>query len=373
MATKAAENEEIFVEQIGRKKFWEVLIIVYAVLLFGALVFSFFPLHIGEKEWNVGISLFSAILTYTIIGCLQSVGSTQVGARYFINKPIDEVPSGFVFVPPLFCTLEKDPRNLIQAELPDNPEKIFHAPKEGWDGIVPPGKKPPIRIAFGPYDKNQGIPVDDPFNVQMTAEVVPVIVYQIRTGSYIQFRAVVGNRENAEQIMEDTTVAFFNDALSKVTPAVVKKDTDKYNKELKNAIEIRTANWGIDLKSTEIKAINYSHTYNEKILDIPKARINAQASIIAAKANKEALTREGEGKGAAEKAILNGRTAGLEDMKVKLSLKGSEVLAAETARGITNNPGQKTVVAGAGGFRDLAMVGSVLGDALSTGKEVKNA
>ena len=60
-------------------------------------------------------------------------------------------------------------------------------------------------------------------------------------------------------------------------------------------------------------------------------------------------------------------------MSAELNISGNAVLAAETARGVTNNPGQKTIIAGSGGFKDLAVIGAVLGETLTNGKEAKNA
>ena len=52
-------------------------------------------------------------------------------------------------------------------------------------------------------------------------------------------------------------------------------------------------------------------------------------------------------------------------MMEDLHLKGNEVLGAETARGITNNPGQKTIIVGADGFGKItAVAGSILKESL---------
>jgi len=64
------------------------------------------------------------------------------------------------------------------------------------------------------------------------------------------------------------------------------------------------------------------------------------------------ITYKGDGWGG-QKAILDGRTAGLKTMKDDLGLAPDLVLSAETARAITQNPGQKTVIVGPKGFSDL--------------------
>ena len=356
---------------IGRRAFWQYVGGIYAVLLLIAVVLWFFPIQMGKMEWNWGLALLYALIFYTVASCSQTVDSTELGARYFLDKPIDQVSSGFVFVPALFCTLKTDTRNVIQDELPADPEKIWRAPETGGDGKVPPGMFPPIRVTFGPPGPNDGIPKDDPYNMRMTAEVVPVVIWEIK--DYIRFRAVVGSIKEARKQMADTAATLFNALFANMTPAAAMKGLDVHSETLRGTIDDKVEHWGINLRTAEIKAINYSHALNTAVLSIPKATVTAKATVIDAEGKKTAQILAGEGKGGAEKATLIGRTEGLKTMASELDLKGREVLAAETARGITDNPGQKTIIVGSGGFKDLATVGAVLGESLSNKMEVKNA
>lgn len=329
----------------------------YAVLCLVSVWASGHSATVFGSDWNWGLALFLAIVLYTIASFRQ-LGPTELGARTFLGKPIDQVSSGFVFVPVGIFSLEVAPAIFIQNELPSDPENIFRG-----DGKVPPGKFPPIRIPFGlPTEEN-----DDPYDHRMTQEVVPVVTWRI--DDFVKFLTTIGSVEEARGQMEDTAVAMLTEAFAKITPAVALLKLEVHSENLREAIDKRVDGWGIELKSVKIKAINFNHELNAAILSVPQATVNAKATIITAEAKKRQLGLEGEGAGAAEKAILDGRTAGIKNMASELGLSASSILAAETARGITDNPGQKTIIAGSGGFSDLAIVGTVLGETFNK-KEV---
>lgn len=324
----------------------------YATLLLISLIASNYSATVLGSDWNWGLALFLTITLYTIASFRQ-LGPTELGARILFGKPIDQVSSGFVFVPVGIFSLEVAPATFIQDELPSNPENIFRG-----SGETPEGKFPPIRIPFGlPTEEN-----DDPYDHRMTQEVVPVVTWRI--DDFIKFLTTVGSVKEARSQMEDTAVAMLIEAFAKITPAVALKELEKHSENLKRSIDERVEDWGIELKSAKIKGINFNHELNAAILSVPQATVNAKAAIITAGGKKRQLELEGEGAGNAEKAILDGRTAGLKNMVSELGIDGRSVLAAETARGITNNPGQKTIIAGSGGFSDLAMVGTILGETL---------
>lgn len=325
----------------------------YVVLVLTSRMASDYSSTIFGSEWNWGFALILAVVLYTIASFRQ-LAPTELGARTLFGKPIDQVSSGFVFVPFGIVGLEVAPAIFIQDELPSDPQNIFRG-----DGEVPLGKFPPIRIPFGlPTEEN-----DDPYDHRMTQEVVPVITWRIE--DFVTFLTTIGSKEEARRQMEDTAVAMLTEAFAKITPAIALKELERHSDELKTAINDRVDGWGIELKSVKIKAINFNHELNTAILNVPQATVNAKASIITAGAKKKELELLGEGAGNAEKAVLEGRTSGLKKMATELGLTGNAVLAAETARGITNNPGQKTIIAGSGGFSDLATIGTVLGETLN--------
>ncbi len=357
--TKKAETQEdtkvakAATEKAGAKKgmFWLWMGGAYVLLSMVSLGLSFFSTTIFGMEWSWGLAMFLAIVLYTIAS-FHTIGPTELGARIFLGRPIDNLSSGFVFVPFGIFELEKAPCVFIQSELPSDPEHIYRGKDK-----VPDNMFPPIRIPFGvpkkPVD-GDGTLADDPYNQRMTQEVVPVITWQI--DDFVTFLTIIGGVEQAKRQMEDVSIANLTEAFALVTPAVALKGLVTFSDELKVAIEKATSEWGVSIKSAKIKAINFNHELNESIIGIAQAHVKARAAIITAEGEKEKRRLEGEGAGAAEKAVLAGRTEGLKKMMDDLGLEGHEVLGAETARGITSNPGQKTIIIGKGGIGELAAI-----------------
>ncbi len=302
-------------------------------------------------NWNWGLTVFFAIVLYTITS-FRTIGPTELGARLLFGKPIDNLSSGPVFIPFGVFTLELAPATYMQDELPSDPENIFHG-----EGTPPPGKFSPIRIPFGlPTEEN-----DDPYDHRMTQQVVPVVTWRIK--DLVKFLATIGGVKEARRQLEDAAIAMLTEAFAKITPAVALKGMEGHSLALHTALSTVVLDWGIELKSAKIKAINFNHELNTAILGVPQATVTAKAAIITAEGEKQKRRLEGEGDGAAEQAVLEGRTTGLLDMVTRLGVSGSQVLGAETARGVTSSPGQKTIIAGGTGFADLvAIAGTILGE-----------
>lgn len=332
-------------------------------------------------SWNWGWATLFALISYILLS-LRIVGPKELGVLLFFGKPIKELRSGLVFVPWLICQLNKETRLTIQDELPADPQYIFR--REDVE-VVPPGFFPPIRIPFGfPRKELEKIitkspdgktieheltvpPEDDPLNIRITAEVVPVIRWRIE--NYIQFLITIGSREQARRQMEDCAVASLTREFAKITPAVALANLGTYSISLQNEIRARIENWGIKLESAQIKIINFHRDLNDAISAVPEAKLNAKAIITKSEAAKEQERLLGEGKGAAEKAVLDGRTAGFKKMMNDLNVSAEVILGAETARAITENPGQKTVIVGQQGFTDLIGIATGIGKTKETEKE----
>lgn len=350
-----SENEK------GKKLlgFWLIITVVY--LLF--FVLEYF--YLSEKKetifgeaWNWGWVAFFTQILYTIFS-FRTVGPTELGAILFFGKPVKEVSSGLVFVPFGICKLETETRLVIQEELPGNPELIFRG-----DGETPKGMFPPIRIPFA--DKpEEG---DDPLNRRVTAEIVPVIRWRILT--YIIFLINIGSKEEAKRQMEDVTIALCMRELPQKSVAEALVTLQDFNKKLQKTIEELVASWGIKVETAQIKLINFHRELNKAIAGVAEAGFKKKAVITEGEGEKEKRMLEGEGSGLAEKAILDGRTAGFEEMTKRLRIKPELVLNAETARAITSNPGQKTVIVGPRGFADIVGIATAIGENLKTKSEV---
>lgn len=334
--------------------FW--LIITVVNLLF--FVLEYFYLS-GKKEtifgeeWGWGWVAFFTQILYTIFS-FRTVGPTELGAILFFGKPIKEVSSGLVFVPLGICKLETETRLVIQEELPGNPELIFRG-----DGETPKGMFPPIRIPFA--DKpEEG---DDPLNRRVTAEIVPVIRWRILT--YITFLINIGSKEEAKRQMEDVTIALCMRELPQKSVAEALVTLQDFNKKLQKTIEELVASWGIKVETAQIKLINFHRVLNKAIASVAEAGFKKKAVITEGEGERQKRLLEGEGSGLAEKAILDGRTDGLKNMRNELGISSEIILGAETARAITSNPGQKTVIVGTKGFADIIGIASAIKNNLS--------
>lgn len=339
------------------------VVAIYAVLTLATFALYYYPfpvISMAGMEWNWGRAFGFAIFFYTIAS-LKEVSSEEIGVRSMFGRTLHQIPekdSGLVFVPLGIMTLKKVTRREVQDELPGDPEKIFRG-----TGNVPPGMFLPTKITFGPPNPSDGIPADDPYNVRMEAEVVVVITWEI--DDYIKFHDSVGDVKQARRFMEDEAISTLNEECSKMTPAAAEKDFAGISEKVKKALQTRVEDWGIKLKGTRIKAILYDPALSAAVLAIPEAREKAKAAVLTAEGNKQVKILNGEGDGGAKKAILDLETAALQKRVKDLGLTGSVVLAAETAVNITNNPGQKTIIAGSQGFADLARIGSVLGETIN--------
>lgn len=344
-------NREEEVKKKTGMAFWIITTIACIILFAVDLYFSTKKVMIFGEEWNWGWAIFFAQLLYTIFS-FKTVGPTEIGAKLFFGKPVQAVKPGLIFVPLGIFKLKKETGLTLQDELPGDPEKIYRE-----DGPAPAGMFPPIRIPFANTPKG-----DDPLYRRVTAEVIPIIRYKI--SDYLLFLTTIGSIEAAKKQMEDSTIALCMRELTKIPVADALISLQKFNHELQKTIEKLVHPWGIEVKTAQIKLINFHHDLNQAIANVPEAEFAAK--VLAKKAEGEKTKRqlEGEGDGLAGKAILDGRTEGLKKMKNDLGLTPDLVLSAETARAITQNPGQKTVIVGTKGFADLIGIATGIGKTL---------
>jgi len=351
--------------------FWLIIATIYGILFsLEYFVWGDSMIAIGKKEHNLGKIIFYIHAIYTIAS-LRIVWATELGARLLFGKPINTLSSGLTFIPLGICQISKETKLTIEDELPADPEHIFRV-KMGDPEVVPlelvrEGYVPPIRITFNyPEKKSES---DDPLNSRITAEVVVVIRWRIR--DYVQFLGVIGSRREARRQLQDVSVNTIFPILTKLTAAQALTELESVNKTLEEKLRKMLGGegpedrpWGAQLANAQIKLISFSHDLNDKIENVAKAKLEKKAIILKAEGEKKKRQLEGVGAGFAEKAVLKGRTEGLLAMAQKLNVSSQSVLGAETARAITENPGQKTIIPGSSGFGDLVAVASVVGETL---------
>lgn len=332
-----------------------VLIVLFVI---GAILVTF-DSKFGDTSLNWGFTMMIITITY-ILASIRMVDAQEVGAVFFFGKPLFNVNPGLYIVPLGICELKRETGLVIQMELPANPEYIFL----GDEPKIPDGFFAPIRVTFiGHADlpddlKNAGVievaDKNDPLNKnRLTAQVVPIVRFIIPRDKYIEFYKTIGNIEEAKKQLLDQTVAIFTQDLSRVTVAVALKNLEIFSKRFEKELDKVVKTWGADFKNANIKAIQFTHNLNNSISGVNMAEFVAKAQKL-----------EGQGEGDKQKAIIDGRAEGLKKMMGDLNVSGEIVLGAETARGITSNPGQKTIIAGSRGFTDLAGIVAGLGEAV---------
>lgn len=305
-----------------------------------------------NKNTTFGWAMFLLQFAFTIYGYRRRIGPTELGARLLFGLPINNLSSGLVWIPPFMCQLVIAPKNVIQNELPSDPEHIYRGKDE-----VPSKKFPPIRIPFvGSSSKK-----DDPYDEKMTQEVVPVIRWRIT--DFCLFLSMIGSVEDAVEQMEDRTVSVLLEMFSKITPAQALARMDYYNDELKKAIEDRVSLWGIVLDSAKIKAINFSSGFNSSVQEIAEETAKKKALIKKSEGVNNQKILEGAGDAEAAKLILIKRGIGLTEMAKNLGVDPNSILGSETARNIAGGEGQTTFVAGSGGYADIINAAAVAGSA----------
>ncbi|MEK7162676.1 MAG: hypothetical protein AAB696_00035 [Patescibacteria group bacterium] len=390
---------------------WRMVIIINLVLI--VVEYAWFSRYstmiIGELgeygEWNWGWAIFFAQVLYNILS-FKIVGPTELGAIILFGKPLYDVGSGLYFVPFPVYQLVKDTKNVIEDELPAKPELIYRSKKEEAEvlpeNLLKLGFKPPNRIQFGWPGTSISIEDEkdkemkkfyeeinkfieekkgkeegsngkkDPLNVRMTVEVPFTIIWKIK--SLVGLLKIFGSREEARNKLQDIAIAMLNRDFSKITPAVAQYFIGRFSqlikKEITERIEAIEEKDGkkddekknsIEVMAFLLRPLGFSHELNDDLLKQARAETQKQAMIIGAEGQKEKDMLEGQGKGSSEKAILDGRTEGILNMVEKLGVSPELIINTETARKITENPGQKTIIIGSKGFTDLMAVGSALG------------
>jgi len=245
---------------------------------------------VGIKLTNTGmeiqgISVGPIILASTIAYLIFSFGIVrveQVAMLTLFGDPIKNLEEGLYFAPAGIMSVRKEAGTVFQDELPADPEKIFRG-----DGNPPEGMFPPIRVKFGQPNPADTTLADDPYNVAMVAEVVPVTSWHITDA--ITFFKMMGSVANCRKIMADKATEVFGDNFAKVTPAKAMLGMTKTSKKLEKKLTTETSGWGIEITDAYVKPIIFSHPLNTAVVAVSVAREEAKAKVLTANGNAKAV------------------------------------------------------------------------------------
>lgn len=353
---------------------WAVVIVTVLIILIIVGLNLFHSVTIGDVKHGVG-TLFLYGLLICIAASVRTVGPTEIGCLLLFNKPVGNVKPGIVIVPVLICRLVIEKGTVIQDELPTDPEFIYRGSEKDLEGKTVPeelklkGYKPPIRVTFnGPSSEadtevtlsdgtKKIISKTDPYNRRLTCEVTPIVRWRII--DFVKFIQNIGDMESARKQMEDTCVEIFTQELTRITPAEALLRMREYSDKLKTALEKTTTTWGVQIEDAQLKGIGFSHELNKAV-----------QAVVEEERNMEANRLKGLGEGARIKGVLDARTEGYTKMKDGLGVGGHIIIGAETARAIAgegDKSGQKTIIAGSGGFADLIGAATTISETLKKG------
>lgn len=345
-------------EESNSRGFYIRVLILYGILFL--IMFFLFPykLNIMGKSWNWGVAMFFAIVFYTITG-IRKIDPDKLATRDFFGKLLDNLQSGFAFVPPLIFTLHLNQRTYVQHEFPAEPGKIYRAPKDDKTGIVPEGFSAPFRVTFGrravaPSETAANVQYEDPLGERLTVEVNSVVIYRIV--HHHNFLKTIGTPEDAKKQLQDACEYVLAKEFGEVTPEIVIGDYQKYFDKLKEYIEETTKNWGVEIITATFKPLQFSHDLNIALQSIPEAMAQSRALGISGEGEKKKKILLGEGDAQAARDLLNGETEGYAERVRSLSVSGELILSTETAKTLTRNGG--TVVVGPDGFSNLLTLAS---------------
>lgn len=258
---------------------------------------------------NVGGILLGLVVAYLIFS-FGKVENEEKAAMFVLGEPIGvkyedgtedkkngDLTPGLYFAPWGIVEVKKENGTIFQDELPGNPEQIFRQEDEG---PVPPGLFPPIRVKFGQpkdpnrtdFDDEDRAIKDDPYNIAMVVEVVPVISWHI--GSATTFFRRMKTVENCRKILQDKAEGVFGDAFSSITPAKASLHLGETSQTLENVLREEVKKDGVVITDGYVKPFRYSHKLNTSVVEVSIATQNAKATVITAEGDKQKALKQGE-------------------------------------------------------------------------------
>lgn len=276
-------------------------------------------------------TVFVIILALVVAYLVFSVGTVQsneIATMLVFGEAKGDIKPGLYFAPLGIVRIERYARTYFQDELPSDPEHIFR--KDDVEKI-PDGMFPPIRVKFGQPNPADTTLVDDPYNIPMVAEVVPVVSWHITNAT--MFFVTIGSIRNCRKIIQDKVVGVFGDEFSAITPAKASLHLDETSKKLEEILRKETATWGIEIDDAYVKPFIFSHSLNKSVTDVSEARQKAKATIATAEATKKKTVLEGAGVAEARRLFLEAEAIGMEKLAaISKTPEGQLTLWMETMR-----------------------------------------
>jgi regulator of protease activity HflC (stomatin/prohibitin superfamily) len=279
----------------------------------------------GILGWALlaGYVLFKVVKTNRLAGLL-------VFGRY-----VKDLEAGLHYAPPGITQIIHVTKEVIESDLPDSPEFIYHGDPTAkkpdgspGDGKIPAGMTPALRFPFPGKEATKDvevtikvpqedgtekeivytIPKDDSLLKRQTAEVE--ISYGFRVRNLRSFYEAVGNVDNAKRDMDDHTIGGFNSRMLKCTLAENLYRLEQTCSEVKKELSEYSKDWGIEVTFARLKPIGLSHQYNTALTLRAAAIEDKKTTITKSEAEREARQNKGRGDGSYNQSVLEGTAAG---------------------------------------------------------------
>lgn len=394
---------------------WFITLGLYGAVLVPAILLS--PdVGLFNNKWLRLELIVGGIVVAHFLASFQIIRETEIAARVFLGKPINNCLSGFTYVPALICWTQRFERNVFVEALntqkfntgspgiklptyfkdPINKaanrerlDEIMIKPSD-WDNLSEDEKSQEYRKADREFEFNRIINGfgeeiaaaekmirSNPYNRQMTIEVSVTFRWTISDPAVFLTR--LNSINAAKENLSEVALGSVTRGLGKMTPAVSLNHLQHINVYLLDELNGQTADWGIKVEMLQIKLIIFDDEIVNATAALAAQEARSAQVVLMAVADGEAKrqlaigeaeairlkgvaegNREesiGKGKAAAVKAEIAARTEGMKQMAAKkeedgLGVSAEAVLAAETARAITSG-GNKVIIAGGGGMADI--------------------
>ena len=342
----------------------------YKLLWFCGMVVIAVALNTSRMTWSIlllkkfgitfsgGPTLILLAMIYLMLS-LKEVGANEVAGAFCYGKALVRLSPGLHFIPLFLMQVLKAPRTVQEFQCPDDPERIF---KGDDKETLPLGMVRPIRaVTRAPENIEKDI-----LDTRMTLSVNFAVQYAI-TGIF-DYTANFGSTEEIQKQLRDIGEVTIVEDITQNTPASFIKNLPKINLKLAEQVKERFENSGVNIISVRLLSPDISHEVSMALAGIPKARAEAAQVEAKAEGEKTRLTKEGEGKGAAELALLTAQANGRKVIMDALKVKGDIVLATEAVRGLSDKT-DVLIVGAESGMRDV--MGLVKGAQSALGTKTK--
>lgn len=341
------------------------------------------------KTWTATMIILLLIILdvlYTIKSA-ATIEQNVLAGRIRLGKYVEDLNPGFYWIWWLFDKILEVTTETIESDIPAAPELIYHGdPNETkadgspGDGVTPKGFTPALRVTFAektitePYEVKVKVKTatgaeeekvvgtiqpNDSFLKRQVAEVELSYGFKVKKGDLKTFYEAVGDTEAAKRNMNDHVTGGAIARLQRLSLAEAMLLLDYIADDMTEELRRYCDTWGIEVTFVRLKAFGFSHRFN-KALSAAAASIEEKKETVTKSEGEEIrLTREGAGRGNAERSVLMGRADGMAKLADVAATPGGQfAMANETARMVAKE--STLVVSDNGVLGGMAQIGKVL-------------